>query len=127
MVQEAEKMAGKDKEERDRVDLRNSSDSMVYQTRKQLEELGDKVPGETKTKIEAKVAELEKAVNEEDYDKMKKEQEELQKLVMEMGSSMYQGQAPPPGGAAPGGEGAPGAGPSPAGDGDVIDADFSEE
>jgi len=128
MVAEAEKMAGKDKEERDRVDLRNSSDSMVYQTRKQLEEMGDKVPGETKTKIEAKVAELEKAVNEEDYDKMKTEQEELQKLVMEMGSAMYQGQAPPGGEGAPGGQAPPGgAGPSPAGDGDVIDADFTEE
>merc|ERR1719163_2691871 len=64
MVQEAEKYAGEDKEKREAIDTRNSADSLVYQTKKQLEE---------------KVKALEDAVAADGLEKMKSGQEELQK------------------------------------------------
>ncbi|KAF2320080.1 hypothetical protein GH714_023117 [Hevea brasiliensis] len=48
MVNEAEKFAKEDKEKRDAIDTKNQADSVVYQTEKQLKELGDKVPAPVK-------------------------------------------------------------------------------
>eukprot|EP01024_Parvocaulis_polyphysoides_P056124 TRINITY_DN5857_c0_g2_i13.p5 TRINITY_DN5857_c0_g2~~TRINITY_DN5857_c0_g2_i13.p5 ORF type:complete len:127 (-),score=48.72 TRINITY_DN5857_c0_g2_i13:426-806(-) len=79
---------------------------MVYQTRKQLEEFGEKVPADMKTKIEGKVSELEDAVKSDNIEQMEKKMEELRTEAMQMGQAMY-GQ----GGGAPGADGAPGAGP----------------
>ena len=47
------------------------ADSLCYQTEKQLKEFGEKVPAETKTKVEEKVAALRKAVDDEDLEGMK--------------------------------------------------------
>lgn len=46
-------------------------DSLVYQVQKQIKELGDKVPADTVSKVEAKVKELEEALKGEDTDKIK--------------------------------------------------------
>ncbi|KAL8117115.1 hypothetical protein AgCh_015136 [Apium graveolens] len=53
-----------DKEKRDAIDTKNQVDSVVYQTEKQLKELGEKVPVEVKEKVEAKLEELKKAITE---------------------------------------------------------------
>lgn len=53
MVKEAETFAKEDKEKRDAIDTKNQADSVVYQTEKQIKELGDKVPGPVKEKVEA--------------------------------------------------------------------------
>lgn len=45
MVQEAEKFAKEDKEKREAIDTKNQAESVVYQTEKQLKELGDKLMG----------------------------------------------------------------------------------
>ncbi|MCH1922899.1 Hsp70 family protein, partial [Shewanella sp. A3A] len=55
MVEEAEKFAKEDKEKRDAIDTKNQAESVIYQTEKQLKELGDKVPGDVKGKVEAKL------------------------------------------------------------------------
>merc|ERR1719174_3577782 len=62
MVNEAEKNADEDSKKREEVDTRNQADSMVYQTEKQITELGDKVPAEMKTKVEGKLNELKEAI-----------------------------------------------------------------
>ncbi|KAF3942548.1 hypothetical protein CMV_030805 [Castanea mollissima] len=54
MVKDAEKFAKEIKEKRDAIDTKNQADSVLYQTKKQLKELGDKVPGPVKEKVEAK-------------------------------------------------------------------------
>ena len=129
MVKDAEAFASEDKEKRDAVDTKNSADSMAYQTEKQLEEFGDKLPEEVKEKVKGKVAELRAAIEADNLADMKTKQEELQTEVMAMGQSMYQGGeggAPPPPG---GGDAGPG-GPPPPGGGaqdDVIDAEFSSD
>ncbi|KAL0357214.1 UNVERIFIED_CONTAM: Stromal heat shock-related protein, chloroplastic [Sesamum calycinum] len=98
MVSEAEKFAKEDKEKRDAIDTKNQADSVVYQTEKQLKELGDKVPGPVK-----------------------------EKEVMQLGQSLYNqpGAAPgdgPTPGAGPTSSESSDKGP----EGDVIDADFTD-
>jgi len=57
------------------------ADSLIYQTEKQLKELGDKVPAEIKTKVEAKVSELKEVAAKDDVEATKKAVDELQKEV----------------------------------------------
>ena len=121
MVKDAETNASSDKEKRERIDLKNQSETLVYQTEKQLAELGDKIDAPTKEKVEEKSKALKEATDKEDYDSMKKLLEELQQELYAVGSSVYQ---------QPGNQSAA-AGPSeettPKDDGDdVIDADFTE-
>lgn len=91
MVADAEKFASEDSKKREQVEMRNSSDSMVYQTEKQLKELGDKIPSDMKDSVLEKVAALKEALASDDIDKMKTAQEQLQQQVMAMGQAMYQG------------------------------------
>ena len=127
MVKEAEKFSGEDKKRREAVDTKNQADSMVYQTQKQVKDLGDKVPAELKAKVEAKVADLQAAIASDKTEAMKAAMEALNAEVMQMGQAVYsQGGAGAPGGGpgAPGGEA--GAGPTGGKPDDVIDADFTD-
>eukprot|EP00963_Diacronema_lutheri_P003165 scaffold261_cov336-Pavlova_lutheri.AAC.80 len=128
MVSEAEKFASTDKEKREAVDVKNQADSTVYQTEKQIQELGEKVPADVKTKVEEKVQALKDAIASDNTQSMKAAMEDLQKEVMAMGQAMYsQPEAGAPGAdAAPGGDSAGGEGKKTGGDDDVIDADFTE-
>ena len=122
MVKDAETNASADKEKRDRIDLKNQSETLVYQTEKQLAELGDKIDQATKSKVEEKSKALKDAVANEDYDSMKKLLEELQQELYAVGSSVYQqpGNQPPAAGSEEQTS-------SEKNDGDdVIDADFTE-
>merc|ERR1711869_182973 len=105
---------------------KNQADSMVYQTEKQLQELGDKVPAEMKTKVEGKLAELKEAVASGSVEGMKAAQDSLQQEVMAMGQSMYSQGGGAEGGTAPGAEGEGSAPPPPPNDDDVVDADFTD-
>merc|ERR1712183_1210078 len=67
MVQEAEKNAEADKEKSKKIELKNTADTMVYQTKKQLSELESRLSLEDKQQIETTIADLEKALNEENY------------------------------------------------------------
>ena len=116
MVADAEKFASEDKLKREQVEVRNSADSMVYQTEKQLQELDDKVPQDVKDKVTEKVSQLKEAIASDDLEKMKSAQEELQQQVMAMGQTMYQGSGSTPDGTSP----------EPSQD-DVIDAEFSSD
>ena len=93
MVAEAESFAAEDATRREAVEVRNSADSMVYQTEKQLKELEDKVPTDVADKVKEKVADLRAALAAEDVEKMKSAQESLQQEVMALGQAMYQGES----------------------------------
>ena len=128
MVKDAETNASADKEKREKIDLKNQAETLVYQAEKQMGELGDKVDDAAKAKVEEKRTKLKEASEKEDYDAMKTLLEELQQELYTVGASVYQ-QAGAEAGAAPGGDAGAGAGAaggsSDAGD-DVIDAEFTE-
>ena len=132
MVKDAESNASADKEKRERIDLKNECETLVYQAEKQLGELGDKVDADAKTKVEDKRVKLQEATKEENYDSMKALKDELQQELYTLGASVYQQEGAQAGGAAPGADaGANGNGASPGATGggasdDVIDAEFTE-
>ncbi|CAN1305860.1 Stromal 70 kDa heat shock-related protein, chloroplastic [Linum perenne] len=122
MVKEAERFAKEDKEKRDAIDTKNQADSIVYQTEKQLKELGEKVPAPVKEKVESKLKELKEAIDGGVTQTIKDAMAALNQEVMQLGQSLYNQQGAP-------GAAAAGDGPSPAGsgvEGDVIDADFTD-
>ncbi|MGB6298814.1 MAG: molecular chaperone DnaK [Rivularia sp. (in: cyanobacteria)] len=130
MVNEAESFSSTDKERREKIDRKNQADSLAYQAEKQLQELGDKVPADDKTKIEGLVKDLKEAVTKEDDEQIQKVMPELQQALFTVGSNMYQQGGGAPDGAAPDGEVPPNGATGDAGAGstgdDVIDADFTE-
>ena len=121
MVKDAEANASADKEKRERIDVKNQAETLVYQAEKQLGELGDKVGAEDKAKVESSSAKLKEAIEKDDFDTMKSELETLQQALYAAGAAVYQQAAGAEGAAA----GAPGADAGAAGD-DVIDAEFTE-
>ncbi|CAN0890856.1 Stromal 70 kDa heat shock-related protein, chloroplastic [Linum grandiflorum] len=130
MVQEAERFSKEDKEKRDAIDTKNQADSVVYQTEKQLKELGDKVPGAVKEKVESKLQELRDAIAGGSTQTMKDAMTTLNQEVMQLGQSLYnqQGSGSGEGPATPGSESGPSSSDSSSkgNDGDVIDADFTD-
>merc|ERR1712216_706362 len=68
MVKDAEENATNDEKRKDAVETKNNAESLAYQTEKQLQELGDKVPADMKASIEAKVTSLKDAVEQADPD-----------------------------------------------------------
>lgn len=128
MVQEAEKFAREDKEKREAIDAKNQAESVVYQTEKQLKELGDKVPADVKNKVESKLKELKDAISGDSTQTIKVAMAALNQEVMQLGQSLYSqpgpaGSGPSPGAGTTGSSGSTG---KDDGDGEVIDADFSE-
>ncbi len=107
MVQDAERNAAADRQRREQIDAKNMADSLIYQTEKQLKELGDKVPTADKNRVEGLVRDLREAMGRENVDRMKSLSDDLQQAMMQVGSAVY---AHAGSTAAPGGE-------------DVIDAD----
>jgi molecular chaperone DnaK len=127
MVKDAEANASADKEKRERIDLKNQAETLVYQAEKQLGELGDKVGAEDKSKVETSATKLKEAIEKDDAATMKSELEVLQQALYAAGAAVYQNAGAEAGGAAPGGNGN-GSGPSTSGSAtdDVIDAEFTE-
>ena len=123
MVKDAESNASVDKEKREKIDLKNQAETLVYQTEKQLGELGDKVDASAKAKVEEKSKALKEATSNEDYESMKKLLEELQQELYAIGSSVYQ----QPGNQQQAPDSSDSNEPNQkGGDDDVIDADFTE-
>jgi len=92
MKKDAEAHAEEDLKRKELIEARNHGDNTAYAAEKALREFGDKVPEDVKTEIEAKVAEVRKAVEGEDVEAMKTVTEELGQLVQKIGASVYEGQ-----------------------------------
>ncbi len=93
-VKEAEKFAEEDKKRKEEVEIRNNADSLVYQCEKSLGELGDKLDSADKSEIEAKIADLKKALEGTDNEQIKNATDELQKKFYEVSTKMYQAANP---------------------------------
>ena len=92
MVEEAEKNAATDKEMKEKVEVKNQADALVYQTRKQLEEMGDAngaVTENDKSKVDKLLTQLEQAVKGDDFETMKKLNKEVEDAMKEIGQKVY--------------------------------------
>ena len=93
-VKEAEQYAAEDAKIKEKVEVRNQADQMVYQAEKTLNEVGDKVPESEKAPIKAGVEKLKETLKGEDTDASKAATEELTQLFYQMSEKLYQQQAP---------------------------------
>ena len=89
MVQDAERNSAADKEKSSQIETKNQADSLCYQTKKQLDELADKISIDEKVKIESLITDLESAVQQENFAQMESLNEELKKAMMEIGQKVY--------------------------------------
>ena len=90
MVNQAKEHEEEDKKRKEEIEARNNLDSLVYTAEKTVSELGDKISKENKEKIEASVKDAKKALEGKDLEKIKKETENLQKVLQEVGTAIYQ-------------------------------------
>jgi molecular chaperone DnaK len=106
MVKEAELHAEEDKKEREKAEVRNEADSMIYSTEKNIKDLGDKVNAADKAKTEEAIANLRKALESGDIQSIKDKTEALKQVSYKIAEEIYKQQ-----GAAGQQSGGPGAGP----------------
>jgi molecular chaperone DnaK len=122
MVKDAESHAAEDKERRQRVELRNKADSLVYSTEKNVKELEDKISGDQKAKIEAALERTREALKQDDDKELQAAMDDLQQHWHEVATQAYQSTSAGGDGGAQGEAGPePGAGPQDEG---VIEADY---
>lgn len=89
-VKEAEKFAAEDKAQKEAVDVKNQAESIIFQSEKALNELGDKVTAEEKAPITEKIEALRKSVAGGNTEEIKKGTEELQKAFYAISEKLYQ-------------------------------------
>ncbi len=129
LVREAERAAEDDKKRREEVELKNSADSLVYATEKTLRDQGDKIPAETRSKVEAELERLKKAIADNDMDAVKRFMDDVREATYKASEELYKAaqaaSGAGQGGAEPGADSEAGGTDSAKGDDDdVIDADF---
>ena len=118
MVDDAKAHEAEDKLAKEKIEVKNRADNMVYQTEKQLNELGDKVPESLKAPVTAGIEQLKKDIERDDTEAMKATMKDLEEKLMAIGQEVYKAQQ-----AAQQQGGAPGAEAPKGGDDDVIDAE----
>ena len=90
MVDDAKVHENEDKKKKAEVETRNQADAVVFQTEKQLKELGDKISPETKTKLETAVERVKDAIKNDNLDEMKSATEALNQNWQAASTEMYQ-------------------------------------
>jgi molecular chaperone DnaK len=126
MVKESEEYAEEDAKRKAQADTLNAADQIIWQGEKLIKDLGEKVPEDLKKELESKSAELKKAIEAEDYEKMKSGTQDVEQVLHKIAEKAYGQQGP----------GAPGFDPSQMGaafgqqpednDEDVVDVDFED-
>jgi len=108
MKSDAQAHAAEDKKRREEIDTKNQADNLVFQTRKQVKEMGDKMPADVKGKVEKAADDLDAAVKSGNIAEIKAKMEALNNVWTEASTAMYQAataaagqqQGPPPGASA---------------------------
>jgi molecular chaperone DnaK len=94
MIKEAEKYAEEDKRKKEEAVLINDAESLIYSVEKALSEFGDKIPQETKQKVENAMKSLKDAVSKRDIQSIRNKMDELRKTAQEIGAVIYQQSQP---------------------------------
>jgi molecular chaperone DnaK len=92
-VRDAEKFEEQDKKARELIEAKNNADSMIYQTRKLLEDNKDKIQENEKKEIEAAIKSLEEDIKTDDVQRIKMGIENLQKSMYSFSQRIYASQA----------------------------------
>jgi len=115
LVKDAERYAADDRRRRELAEARNKADTLIYQAEKSLRELGNGVPVNDRSRIEAQINDLRQAMNAEDLARIRQLTEALQQMVSSLAQQAYAGQT----------AGHPESGGSPSG-GNTVEGEFRE-
>ena len=111
MVADAEQHSDEDKKRREAIEVKNRGEQLVYETEKNIREMGEKIDSESKARLDSAVERLKGAVQRNDTDEIRSASEALSQIWNEVSSKLYQ-QASAGGGQGGPGPGAPGDGAS---------------
>jgi len=90
MVKDAEQFSEQDKKKREEAEMRNNADNLIYTAEKTKKDLADKLTQEQNGKIDAAAAALKDALASNDMARVKAKSDELQKVLQEVGTVIYQ-------------------------------------
>ena len=124
MKKEAEANAAADAKEKEKIDKLNHADTVIFQTEKQIQELGDKIPADKKATIENALSKLKEAHKAQDLAGIDAAINEIQQTFGAIQQEILNAQQAS--GANPGAQAGPQAGPSNPGEGHVDDVEFEE-
>jgi len=123
-VKDAEAHAAEDKKKKEEIEVKNNAESLIYNSEKTLGDLGDKISGEEKAKVQTEIDNTKKALESNNTDQIKEATEKLTKVFYDMSEQLYKNANP---------NGAAGVDPNAANgaetknDGNVYDADYKVE
>ena len=123
-IKEAEQYAEEDKKKKEEVEVKNQAEGMLFETEKQMNELGDKVTADEKSKVDAAREDLKKAVEVNDVEDIKAKIEALTQAFYPISSRIYQEAQQAQASAAGSGEQAQDSAQSAGPNGNTVDADY---
>lgn len=126
-VKDAEAHANEDKKKKEEIEIRNNAESLVYNCEKTMKELGDKISGEEKAKVETEMDNVKKALEGTDNEAIKQATEKLTQVFYELSEKLYKQTNPNAGGAGNAGADTGSTGPTQDENGNVYDADYNVE
>ncbi len=125
MVEEAAKNRTADEQLKEKIETRNSADSLAYQAEKLLKDMGDKIPDDQRSNVEGKIKDLREALESDDTNRIQQLMDALQSDMQAIGQAAYQQPgADPQSGSGP--QAAPGGEASAEDDEDVVEGEFRE-
>jgi molecular chaperone DnaK len=98
MVNDAKSHAADDKKKRETIDIKNKADQLVYQTEKNIKELGDKMDSGSKNKLDAAAKRIKEAMKSDNIEEIRSSVAALEQLWNELSSKIYQQAGGTPGG-----------------------------
>jgi len=121
-VQESREHEAEDRKRRELAEVRNTADSLAYQTEKTLRELGERVPAEERSNIENKINALRESIKSDDLASIRRQTEDVQNAFHAISQQLYAQQGGGPSSGENGGNG----GQTPDGDNEVVEGEFRE-
>ena len=92
-IKDAEAHANEDKKKKEEIEIRNNAESLVYNSQKTIDDLGDKLSGEEKAKVETEIEATKKALEGSDTEAIKQASEKLTTVFYEISQKIYSQQA----------------------------------
>ena len=96
-VRDAEEHASEDKKRKEEVEVKNNAESLIYNSQKTIDELGDKISSEEKAKVQTEIDNLKKKVEGNNIDEIKDGTDKLTKVFYEISEKLYKANGANPG------------------------------